>query len=352
MLRTNGIICGEDLRILSARLTLGNEGDIMWLMEKAIRNFHTQFAYEPVIENKVNFKPFTKHALVGMGGSRLAAALLQDIDPSLDFIIHNDYGLPRAPAGELEGRLTILSSYSGDTEEVLEAMEEGLRRELPLLAISTGGELLRLAAKHHIPYIRLPNTGIQPRSALGYSLNALLAAMGREEMLRETRTLATTLNPEEHEPVGKKLAEMFKGAVPVIYASRRNHAIAYNWKIKLNETGKTVAFCNVFPELNHNEMNSFDPTDTTRALSEKFFFLILQDEADHQKIQKRMHILADLYQKRGLRTKQLPLQGNTPLEKVFSSLLTADWTAFHLATHYGVEATEVPMVEEFKRLIR
>jgi|SRR3989344_1621889 len=352
MLRTNGIICGEDLRILSARLTLGSEGDIMWLMEKAIRNFHTQFAYEPVIENKVNFKPFTKHALVGMGGSRLAAALLQDLDSSLDLIIHNDYGLPRTPAGELERRLTILSSYSGNTEEVVEAMEEGLHRGLSLIAISTGGELLRLAAKHHIPYIRLPDTGIQPRSALGYSLNALLAAMGQGEKLRETKVLAVVLKPEEHEPLGKKLAAMLRGAIPIIYASKRNEAVAYNWKIKFNETGKTVAFCNVFPELNHNEMNSFDPTDTTRSLSEKFFFIILEDPADHPKIRKRMNVLAELYRQRGLRIERLSLVGKTPLEKMFSSLLIADWTAYHLARHYGVEATEVPMVEEFKRLIR
>ena len=37
--------------------------------------------------------------------------------------------------------------------------------------------------------------------------------------------------------------------------------------------------------------------------------------------------------------------------KIFSSLLLADWTAYYTALAYGLEPEQVPMVEEFKKLI-
>ena len=77
---------------------------------------------------------------------------------------------------------------------------------------------------------------------------------------------------------GKRLQEKISGKVPVIYASSENCAIAYNWKIKLNEGAKIPAFYNTFAELNHNEMTGFDVIDSTKSLSDKFHFIFLTDQ--------------------------------------------------------------------------
>ena len=45
------------------------------------------------------------------------------------------------------------------------------KRGLPLAAISIGGKLLERAEKDGIPYIQMPDTGIQPRSALGFLIS-------------------------------------------------------------------------------------------------------------------------------------------------------------------------------------
>ena len=42
---------------------------------------------------------------------------------------------------------------------------------------------------------------------------------------------------------------------------------------------------------------------------------------------------------------------DTRHKKIFSSLLLADWTAYYTALAYGLEPEQVPMVEEFKKLI-
>ena len=122
--------------------------------------------------------------------------------------------------------------------------------------------------------------------------------------------------------------------------------------MKFNEDTKIPAFYNIFPELNHNEMNGFDVVPATKNLSDKFHFIFLRDKNDHPQISKRMKILEKLYQKRKLAVTVLELKGKNIWEKIFSNLILADFTAFYLAKSYDIAPEPVPMVEEFKKLIK
>ena len=320
------------------------------MMLDAIKSFADQFAYKPVIVNAKKLKKYKKYILSGMGGSHLSADLARIYDPALPLIIRSDYGLPQMLAHEHKHSLFIASSYSGNTEEVIDGLNKALKAKVPAAVIATGGKLIKLAEINNLPYIQMPNTCIQPRLALGFGLNALFKLLDREDALRDCYRLAKTLKPSRLEKIGQALAAKLKNRVPIIYCSRTNKAIAYNWKIKFNETGKIPAFYNVFPELNHNEMTGFDAKPASRHLSKNFYFIILKDKTDHKKIQKRMIILERLYKKRGLKVAVMELKGNK-LEKIFNSLVIADWTALYTAKNYGLEPEQVPMVEEFKRLI-
>ena len=313
-------------------------------MYEAIKNFNKQFEYEPVVENADKLEKKDKFIVAGMGGSHLSADILKISRPTLDMTIHRDYGLPDA----MENRLLILSSYSGNTEEVVNAFEKGLENNLPIAVISIGGKLIELAREHSIPYVQMPDTDIQPRNALGYSLRALLKVIGDEETLKELSNLSQTLYPTEYEEVGKALSKKLKGKIPVIYSSTRNQSIAYNWKIKLNETGKVPAFYNVLPEMNHNELEAY----SVKELTEKFHFIILKDTEDDERIIKRMEVLEEMYKDRGLPVDVIEIEGKDKYHKVFASLILADWTAYYTAQLYGLEAEQVPMIEEFKKLIK
>lgn len=318
-------------------------------MYETIKKFPEQFRYVPKLENGASLPAWEKYVAVGMGGSHLPADLLLSWKPSLDVVVHSDYGLPTLP--DIEKRIIIALSYSGNTEEALDAFEEALRRKLPVAAVATGGKLLERAKREKIPYVELPKTGIQPRMALGLSLHALLRILGDKEGLQESASLAELLRPGDLEGQGRELAERLYGCVPIVYASTRNRSIAYNWKIKFNETGKIPAFWNVVPELNHNEMTGFDVVPKTKSLSDRFFFILLEDAEDDSEIQTRMKVLKNLYRDRGLRTETVSIRGESRLHAMFSSLLLADWVAYSTAEKYGVEPEQVPMVEEFKKLI-
>ncbi len=320
------------------------------MMSDAIKAFAKQFEFKPAIENEENLQTKENFVVVGMGGSHLAADIAKNIQPDLKLHIRSDYGLPEMSEEDLQNSLIICSSYSGNTEEVVEAYNQAQEKGLAIAVVCVGGKLLELAKQDGNPYVQMPDTGIQPRSALGFSLLAILRVMGLDSLIEKAGLLSTSLKPEELEERGKELAERAKDKVPVIYTSRANFSIAYNWKIKLNETGKIPAFYNVLPELNHNEMNGFDAQDSSRHLSEDFYFIFLHDNTDHPKIQKRMEVVQKLYQDRDLKFEVVDLEGDI-FTKIFISLIIADWFAVHTAEIYGLESEQVPMIEEFKKLI-
>ena len=316
-----------------------------------IKNYAKQFEYEPIVENAKKLKKFSKFVVCGMGGSHLAANILNAWHPELDLVIWHSYGLPPLHEKDLKDRLIILSSYSGNTEETIDALNAAKNKRLTFAVVAARGKLIKLAQSLKAPYVQMPDFHMQPRMATGLSLKAMLALMGERAWLAETKMLATLLHPSREELRGRDLAKRLHGSVPIVYASVRNASIASNWKIKLNETSKVPAFWNVVPELNHNEMTGFDAKGKTTPLSRHFHFVFLKDAADDRRIIKRMNVMEKLFRDRGFKTEIVLLQGKNEIHKIFTALNLADWTAFHGAKLYGVDPEQVPMVEEFKKLI-
>src|SRR3990167_8359567 len=108
------------------------------MMHDAIQNLPGQFAWIPKIANKEKFKRRKQFIVLGMGGSHLAADLILSYDPSLNLKIHSDYGLPPMPEKELKKTLFIASSYSGNTEEVIDGLTDALEKKLDVCVIAVG----------------------------------------------------------------------------------------------------------------------------------------------------------------------------------------------------------------------
>ncbi len=317
-------------------------------MSNAILHFPKQFDYQPMIAQMKGLKKFERAFFIGMGGSHLAADLALLWNPNLPLTITSDYGLPPQMSFTKRPRV-IVGSYSGNTEETIDAYLTARKRKIPLAVIASGGKLIVRAKKDGVPFIQLPQIAVQPRMALGLALRALLKLLGDENGLKESARLGKSLRPLLAKKEGDALAKTLKEKIPVIYSSTRNFALAYNWKIKMNETGKIPAFYNLLPELNHNEMNGFDVQPSTISLCQAFSFVLLRDKKDHPRLQKRMDILERLYRQRGLSVHTQNVEGKNPFEKMFTSLLVADWTALAISEQYGLEAEQVPLVEEFKK---
>lgn len=262
--------------------------------------------------------------VVGMGGSHLAADLLKLLKPDIGITVYSDYGLLKSKPNEL----IVLCSYSGNTEEVIDAYDKsmGLNRAV----ISVGGKLLDKAKQDGVKYIQLPNLGLQPRDAILFMLKALYELLGEDLKLPNIS--------ETQDDISSKISNR----IPLIYTSVKNEVLGYIWKIKFNETSKTPAFNNVLPEADHNEINSF-------SKSKNFYCLFIKDKSDHPQVQKRMDITAKLYEENGVPCKIIELLGKNTLEKICNQLALISTVTLNLAKIYDVDPNKVPMIEELKK---
>lgn len=318
----------------------------MSMIENDIRHFNGQFGFRPKLENALNLKVFNNIVLGGMGGSHLSADLVKIFVPGLNLIVHSDYGLPQVmPKGDV---LFVASSYSGNTEETLDFFERVMAKKLPVAVVASGGKLLELAKLYSLPYVVLPG-GLQPRMAIGYSFVALLEVLGEKEVLEEAHILERIMEPEALEKIGQDFAEKLHKKITLVYSSKDLFPLSYIWKIKLNENGKAPAFCNSLPELNHNEIVGFDNLPALKDLGDKFHVIILKDGSEHLRVSKRIELTRQLLEKRSVDVSVIELAGESKMEKVFNSVVLADWISFYVAKLNGADPERVNIIEDLKR---
>ena len=91
--------------------------------------------------------------VVGMGGSAIAGDVisgLQSFDHGTPLNVVRDY----TPDLEIDHRtLVIASSFSGNTEETLSALDYAMIRGARCMAITTGGELGEMAKSRGLPLL-------------------------------------------------------------------------------------------------------------------------------------------------------------------------------------------------------
>ena len=325
-------------------------------MKKVITDFPKQFADGLDVAKDVMVRPahhdFNQLIFCGMGGSALPAEILKILGGFYEWPmaikIHKGYGLPARISPKA---LVFAISYSGNTEETISSYEEAKKRNLTIIGITTGGKLAELCERNKTPLVKIPKTGIQPRSALGYQFAALIKVLSNsgiiESLNKKILALSKNLKPKKLEKLGKNLAKKIKGKIPIIYASDKYKALAQIWKINFNENSKSPAFWNYFPELNHNEMEGMAYATTP------FHVLILKDENDHPRIKQRMDVTAELLKNKGLGVDiiKIPKEKNL-LTKIFSNILLSLWTSYYLALEYETDPTPVKTVEEFKKKLK
>ena len=282
----------------------------------------------------------SRHIVVGgMGGSTLPAYALRFFDPAFPISVHHDYDLPENASADA---LYVALSYSGSTAETLSFARAALKRGFSLAIIASGGELGELAKEKNLPFVEIPS-GLQPRNALFYQLRALLALIKRDDPLAKV-----SFDPSSAEKEAEALAKTLTDALPIFYASRANGFLAYVAKIHMNEGAKMPAFADLFPELNHNEMQSFD-TMAPKAVAALARFVLFYDENDDARITKRMNLFADLMRERGRSVTTVTLSGTSRAEKLVRTWYLLHRTAVSLAERRGIDPNAIPLIEDFKR---
>lgn len=314
-------------------------------MIETLRTYNTQFGFVPKVVNEHLIKKNYKHVILcGMGGSHLPAGLLKTIRPGIDIYVHRDYDLPPFEKSFFENALLVASSHSGNTAEVISFYRKAKQLfDLPVLCVSTGGELISLAQQGNDPHIILPQTDFVPRTALGISTIALASVLKEREILQNLSSVIVDVAAAESQ--GRALCVRLGDRTPVFYASSANLNLAYNWKIKFNETSKMHAFSNVFPESNHNELEAYEYAGPMSGVMP----VILRDSTDDARVQKRFDVFQELLVEKGVEHAVADISSPDVYQKVFQTIVLGDFFAAAVAEGRGVPQAEVPLIESFKK---
>jgi glucose/mannose-6-phosphate isomerase len=330
-----------------------------------IMDFHKQLLDGIEIGNRtklgaIDYGGVDNIILAGMGGSAIGGELLRSFlkaELNLPFIIHRNYGLPAVADSE---SLVICSSYSGNTEETISAFKTAVELNSIILCITTGGELKALAESHQVPVVKIP-AGLMPREALGYSFTPLLVLFSRMGFCRDytveingcaedLRKWSDEFSFENDLNPAYELAGKLAGKIAVIYSGPDYFdAVALRLKGQVSENGKQHAFCNVFPEFNHNELVGWELAAKNAG---GLIVLIIRDEQDHPQVSKRMDIVRKLIAQKGVEVIELRSRGKNLLTRMFSLIQFGDYLSYYLALVNNVDPTPIDMIEYMKQHLR
>ncbi len=300
--------------------------------------------------------------VVGLGGSAIGGDLLAAaLGPGLALpaIVVRDARLPSYIGPQ---SLVVASSYSGETDETVEAAESAVAAGASLLAVTSGGRLAALAEARGQPVVRVPG-GLPPRAALGYLLGPVLAALERwevcppcaadvEEAARVLDALGRELGPAapEERNAAKRLAGRLEGRIPVVYAaSPEVEPAARRWKCQFNENSKTVAAWGVFPEAAHNEVVGWGAAAEIAGLLEMVVLFAGTEGART----RRLVEAACAAMPRGIAgVHEVAGCGESRLARLLSLVLIGDLTSVYLAYLRGVDPTPIETITALKQRMR
>lgn len=296
------------------------------------------------------------HVVVaGMGGSAIGGDLMRTFVASsspLPVSVCRNYELP----GYVSDRtLFIASSYSGNTEETLFAFEAALRRKAKIVCITSGGAMLERARQNGLPHLVIPG-GLPPRAALPYSFSPVLEVAVRLGLVDLSDADATeaiavledgsaTLADLSGNPA-LDLARDVQDHLALVYSGPGwIESVNLRWRGQLEENAKTLAFGNLFPELNHNEIVGWSHS---RAFLDRVGVLVLRDQDDPPKISRRMEVTRSILEPRAAFWREIHATGTGRLARMLSLVQFGDWLSLYLAVLNGVDPTPVELIDTLK----
>ena len=298
-----------------------------------------------------------KVVVLGMGGSAIGGDLVRSLvqaEAKIPVIVHRDYGLP---AFVDEKTLLIASSYSGNTEETLSGFEPALKTGAKKLVMTTGGKLQKMAEADKIPIFKIEYKS-QPRAALGFSFFPTLGVMQKLGFVKdksadvaETVQVLEKLSGKLDEKSAtksnpaKQLAQRLCGCLPVVYGAGIAVEAAHRWKTQLNENGKTWAFYEAFPELNHNATVGYP---LPKELASKVRVVLLRSPLFNQRIKLRYDVTCELLKQSGVAYDFVDGEGKSALAQMLSLVMMGDFTSYYLAILYGVDPSPVKVISYLK----
>ncbi len=289
---------------------------------------------------------------LGMGGSGIAGDLVREVAGPfmpVPIVVHKGYSIPNFIG---EHTLVFAVSFSGNTEETIDAATNAMMQGGHLVTLSSGGELQELARGWDAAHIALPPipmpragigaVGIPPLVVLercGLFPGASSWARAAVEQLKKRRDeLVADQNPAQ------ALAARIGTATPVIYGGGGlGGTAAMRWKCQVNENAKRHAHFNQSPELCHNEICGWN-----KSAPPGVHVVDLRHEFEHPQLARRFEFVDGLIRELGIPIDSVEAAGEGPLAQLMDLVIFGDFVSLHLAYDAGVDPGPIDVLDRLK----
>lgn len=314
-------------------------------MRKLIEGFTRQLAEALKIGQSVDFvrpgSDIRNILITGMGGSGIGANLVESLSfgrVPIPITVSKGYNIPQFVSPHT---LFIACSYSGNTEETLAAVQKAVLKRAQIICITSGGKMLELAKESNLHHILIPGGSVSPRANLGYLMVALLSALYHTNLIgaafiKETENAIEYLDRGEKaiQAEAELIAKKLKGKLPIIYCDERLKPMAVRFQNQINENAKQLAHVNTFPEMNHNEIVGWRFPENILQQAQVIY---LYSDHDHERVEKRMEICREIFEKKSTQIIDIVAEGASLLEQYYYLIHLTDWISYFLAKENQVD---------------
>jgi glucose/mannose-6-phosphate isomerase len=321
-------------------------------MQELIKSFTKHITESISISKSASLAPFSGKIgnvlICGLGGSGIGGTIIAQVvaqDANCSITINKDY---KIPAFVNETTLVLCCSYSGNTEESLEMLEQAQAKGATIACITSGGKLEEIAISKGYNHIIIPG-GNPPRAAFGLAFPTLFFMLNHYNIISNNyvdqfNNAIATINTEEENIINeaKAVTKKLVDKIPVIYADANYEGVAVRFRQQINENAKMLCWHHAIPEMNHNELVGW------RTKNEDLAVVILRNEDDYFRTQKRMEVNKTVFKKYTSTIIEIYSKGNSPLEKSLYLIHLGDWISYFLGMKNGVDITEVDVITKLK----
>lgn len=321
-------------------------------MRNLINEFPKQLSEAYTIALNAQLKsaknPILNVVITGLGGSGIGGTIVNELfksDCKVPVVVNKDYNMPSFIN---QNTLVIASSYSGNTEETLMALEQALRKGAEVAIITSGGKALEIAQTNKLNHIVIPG-GNPPRSMLAYSLVQLLALFAHYQLVSkplhtEIPSVVEQLEKQKESIISSAsgLAEKLYKKLPIVYAVDGFEGVAVRWKQQINENSKMLSWHAVVPEMNHNELVGW------AGGNEEVATIFLRNKADFNRNQHRVDINKEIIAKYTPHVFEVWSEGETALANTLYLIHFGDWVSLILSEMNKVDVMEVKVIDFLK----
>ena len=326
------------------------------MMEKLIQGFPAQLKEGLDNGREITLKTFTHDVktvlITGMGGSGIGGdytSLFAGEDGAVPVIVNKGYDIP---SWVNKNTLALVSSYSGNTEETVNALNRLLRTDARIICIASGGKIKETARVNDLDFVQLPEGIPSPRACLGYSITAQLAVLNKaglmgKQIAEQLRISADLIKFEQEEIRSKaeRIAQSIVGKTVILYGTDKTEPVLLRWRQQFNENSKMLCWHHTIPEMNHNEIVGW------HERNENFAVIFLRNKDDYKRNAVRMDFVKQAVSQFTPTIIEVYAKGQSIPERLIYLTHLGDWVSWYIARLKGVDASEIKVIDRLKDLL-